>query len=248
MFTNMSKKYNEGNRMVRRFGWGARFFHWAYVVCFAMLMLTGLPKIAPATDFLYTLFGGAQNAQILHRIFAILLIASVLFTVLFKNADFWKWFREIFDWKARDFKFLMIFPKEFFGFHAEYPPQGYLNGGTKVNSILQILCFFGFTISGIFLCFPDVLPANIQAYMYPMHTITVCMATAVVFGHIFLAAVHPNVKGGLQGIVHGYVPEYYAREHHGAWLDEVIAEDKKRPTDEKHIMSYEEFLEKKSKK
>jgi len=239
----MSKDVNKGEKMVFRFALGPRLAHWIYAFAFLVLFITGMPKVFSSLNFVYAIFGGPAGAHLVHRIFAVIMIATVVLSATLDWKNSWKWGRELFDWKKRDWGFIKIFPKEFFGIHAEYPKQGYLNGGTKINSILQILCFFGFTISGIFMWFPNILPYEAQAWMYPIHIISVCFSTAVIFGHIYLAALHPNAKGGLQGMVHGYVPEFYAEEHHGAWYDEVVEEDKKMPKEKKLIMSYDEFCE-----
>ncbi len=247
MFKNMSKNLNKGQKMVLRFAKGPRLAHWTYAFSFLILFITGAPKMFKweGLNFIYSVFGGPATTMIIHRIFACILASTLVLMLLFDRKNLWKWVRELFDWKKRDRDFLKVFPKEFFGLHAKYPPQGFLNGGTKINSILQIVCGFFMVLSGVFMWFPNVLSQGIQTWMYPMHTIFVCIATAVVFGHIFLAVLHPNAKGGLQGMVNGYVPESYAKEHHGAWLEEVKAENAKLPADKKEIVSYEEYVEKK---
>ena len=242
MFRNMSKDVNKGQKMVKRFALGPRLAHWIYAFTFLMLWITAMPKVFNWEGFkvIYTLFGGPAGTHLAHRIFAVIMIGTVVLTTLLDWKNTWKWLRELKDWRKRDFSFLMIFPKEFFGLPNKYPKQGYLNGGTKINSILQIVCFFGFAISGIFMWFPNILPYTVQVWMYPTHIIAVSFATAVVFGHIYLAALHPNSKGGLQGMIHGYVPVSYAAGHHGAWYDEVVEECKKDKKS-KDIMTYEEF-------
>jgi formate dehydrogenase subunit gamma len=239
--SKMSNKYNKGQRMIRRFGAIPRIYHWLYVASFLVLLLTGLPKIfvGGEVNFFYAVFGGAAGAHLVHRIAAVILMLAFPFSLALDWKGMKTWLRELVDWRKRDFAFIAVFPKEFFGLHVEFPPQGYLNGGTKINSILQIVCCMGFSVSGLAIWFPTVLPHGLQLWMYPMHITFVCLSSAVVMGHIYLAALHPNAKGGLQGIITGYVPEFYAREHHGAWLDELIEENQTLPADKKLIKSWD---------
>ncbi len=226
---------NKNEKMVPRFGWAPRVAHWTYVVCFLMLYITGMPMLYnwDKLNFIYSLFGGPENTHLVHRIFAVILTSTIVFMLIVDRKSFFYWLKQCVTWGKRDWEFIKVFPKEFFGLHAKFPKQGFLNGGTKINSILQILCCAGFVISGFIIWFPQFFPTNVVQWGYPVHTVTISVATAVVIGHIFLAALHPNAKGGLHGMIKGDVSEEYAKVHHGAWYDEMVATGQYVPKDQR---------------
>ncbi len=213
----------EKTRLIKRFSKAIIFVHWLNASCFFLLYLSGLPLYTDWFNFLYVFFGGPENARLIHRVAAIGLCLPVIIVLFTDPKGFFYWIKTICTWSKRDIQFIITFPKEFFGRNPKMPPQDYYNGGEKINSILIILCTALLIASGFVMWFPEVFPQALVRWAYPIHNIGFGLAAAVIVGHIFLAAVHPNSRVSLQGMKTGYIPEWYAEEHHGQWYkDEVL--------------------------
>ena len=72
-----------------------------------------------------------------HRVFAIGICLPVIIILIVDAKSFIYWIKTIIRWSDRDVKFLLAFPKEFFGKNPKYPPQDFYNGGEKINSIFN---------------------------------------------------------------------------------------------------------------
>ena len=65
---------------------------------------------------------------------------------------------------------------------------------------------------------------SVRAWMIPVHSIAAGLGFAAALGHIYLAVgVNPD---SLQGMKNGTIKADYAMHHHGAWVDELVAEGK----------------------
>lgn len=215
-------------RPIQRFSRQIIISHWWNATAFFILYLSGLPLYTEWFDFLYVFFGGPENARLVHRVFAVVICLPIVFMLLFDRKGFFHWIKSIFTWSKRDIQFLLAFPKEFFGRNPKYPPQDFYNGGEKLNSLLQILCIGMLVISGFIMWLPDFFPQFLVRWAFPMHNIGFGLAAAVVVGHIYLSIGHPNSRVSMQGMTKGYVPEWYAEEHHGKWYEELKEQERKK--------------------
>ena len=70
-----------------------------------------------------------------------------------------------------DIIYLMNFPLDMFGFKVKNPPQDFISGGEKLNSLMQIVTFFMFVASGVVMWVPQYFPGWVIDWSYPMHNI-----------------------------------------------------------------------------
>jgi formate dehydrogenase subunit gamma len=215
-------KKMSSTKTVKRFSKWVIFAHWANAISFLALYVTGLPLY---TDFFSWMFSviSPENLRLLHRIFAVIFIATPIIILIFDPKSMFHWLKQLVSWKKRDIQFLMRFAKEFFGGHVDMPKQGFYNAGEKVNSILQILCFLALVGSGIVIWMPHLFSQGVVQWAYPIHNIGFGLAAAVVIGHIYLSIGHPGSKGAMQGITKGDVPVEFAKSHYEEWYDELVA-------------------------
>ena len=69
-----------------------------------------------------------------------------------------------------------------------------------------------------------IIDNSVRAWMIPVHSIAAGIGFAAALGHIYLAVgVNPD---SLQGMKNGTIKADYAMHHHGAWVDELVAEGK----------------------
>lgn len=213
------------NGKVKRFTIHFMIFHWAYALSYFILYLTGLAMYTEFFDWLYVLFGGPAMARLIHRISAVVFILSPIYMLIFDRKSMFHWLKNVFTWGKRDIVYLINFPLDMFGFKVKNPPQDFISGGEKLNSLMQLVTFFMFVFSGAVMWFPEKFPAGIVDWSYPMHNIALGLSLMVVVGHIYLSSANPSSKASLEGMTTGYVAEDYAKHHHGNWYEEVVAED-----------------------
>ena len=199
--------------------------HWLNGISFLMLFFTALPLYAPDKfGFLYNALGSAtlQNA---HRLFAVIFIVTPIIGLFIAREGYATLFGQVLKFGKDDMTFLVKFPGELLGRDPKMPKQGFYNGGEKMNIALQMGLWAVLVCSGLVLWLGGgVIDNSIRAWMIPVHSIAAGLGFAAALGHIYLAvSVNPD---SLQGMKDGTIKANYAMHHHGAWVDELIAEGK----------------------
>lgn len=210
-----------------RFTKTARITHWIYVGSYAVLFLTGLLLFADFFDFLAPIFGGFEGAQLIHRIFAVVFILPAFIFIIFDPKSFFGWLKDCVTWTKDDLKFFPAFGKELFGIHAETPPQGFINAGEKINSLLTITFTTLIILSGFVMWFPEYFSIALVQWAYVIHSGAMAMLSAVAVVHIYLGTLNPGSKAAMSGMINGYVDAEFAKGHHEKWYNEVMAAEKK---------------------
>ena len=203
-----------------------RAAHWIYVACYAVLFLTGMLLFADAFDFLAPLFGGFEMAQLLHRIFAVTFLLPIVILLFIVPKTFFGWLKEILALRKDDLAYFPALGKELLGLHAECPPQGFLNGGEKMNSYAVLSLTTLIILSGFVIWFPDAFSITLVQWGYTIHAGAMALLTAAATIHIYQTAFNPSTKPSLEGMLTGYVSAEYAKGHHTIWYDKVMAEEK----------------------
>ena len=196
--------------------------HWLNAFAFFMLFLTALPLYSDTFSFMYKIFGD-KTLMYAHRVFGVMFIMTPIVGFILARKGYIIMLREIFSFGKKDMEFMQKFPLELVGKDPEMPPQGFYNGGEKMNIALQLALSVVLVASGLTLWLGDsFLPATITAYAIPVHSIAGAVCFAAALGHIYLAAgVNPD---SLHGMTDGTIKASYAAHHHGAWVDELIAD------------------------
>ena len=226
------RKIKDGK--VKRFTIHFQIFHWGFAGAYFVLYLSGLAMYTEFFDWLYILFGGPAMARIIHRVAAVIFILMPIYMLVFDRKSMSLWLRNAFKWGKHDIKYLMNFPFDMFGFKTKNPPQDFISGGEKLNSLMQIATFFMFVGSGIVMWFPGYFPGWVIDWSYPMHNIALGLSLMVVVGHIYLSSSNPSSKASLEGMTTGWVSEHYAKHHHTNWYNDIVEEEKKLDLDPKN--------------
>ncbi|MDR3564072.1 MAG: formate dehydrogenase subunit gamma [Negativicutes bacterium] len=214
------------NDRIERFSKAERLTHWVHTISFFALLMTGLVVFSPKFAVLANLFGGVQNARIVHRVAAVVFSFGTLFLLFFGDRPaFIRWIRDSITWDKTDITFLQQFPKEFFGGHPEFPEQGRFNSGEKVNSLLVLGGGTVLTITGLMMWFSDSVPLGIVRWAYPLHDLMALTMAAVIIGHMYLGLLHPGSKESINGMLYGSVKRSFAKAHHAKWYREVTQKE-----------------------
>jgi formate dehydrogenase subunit gamma len=211
-------------RMINRFSAAVRVGHWMYAISFIILAITGYIVQGKALDWMIPLFGSIEGAMVVHRWAAVFLMIGVAVPLLMRPREVQAWLAEIFTFTKADIGFLKTFPLKFIGVKKEIPPQGFYNGGEKVNSIIQVVCGVGLIVSGLFLW----LSSSPPLIMYPLHALFFAIGVAGAIGHIYLAVFNPVSNEAIRGIISGDISEDYMKHNHGAWYEEVYKAKKQK--------------------
>lgn len=215
------------NKVFRFDGW-MRFFHWGYITAYLILALTGAFLYFNFLDGLQLLFGGIQGARLVHRITAVALIAIPIVVLLVRPKEVIGSLKYAYSWTARDLAFFKEFPKEFFGGHAHFDPQGKFNQGEKLNIVLQSSGWVLFVVSGLLLWFFDKFSATVGMYAMILHDIAFIATFMYAIGHIYMGLFHPITKQALPAMVSGYMDADFAKEHYTLWYNEVTRKGKSK--------------------
>ncbi|OEF95941.1 formate dehydrogenase subunit gamma [Desulfuribacillus alkaliarsenatis] len=208
-------------KMIVRFSPVVRITHWMYAISFIILAITGYMLFGTKLDWMAPLFGGIEGAMIVHRVAAVFLVSSIVISLLMRPKEMLTWFKDCFTFTKNDFGFLATFPHKFMGIKKEIPPQGFYNGGEKVNSLIQIFSGAILIVTGFIMWFSDSFSAGLLMWAIPLHALFFAVATAGAIGHIWLALLNPISNESLGAMTHGKVSEKYMIENHEQWYNDV---------------------------
>ncbi len=214
-------KLEEGK--IFRFSLTSRYAHWIHAIAYTFLFFTGMLLFFDLFDFLAPVFGGFTGAQLIHRIFAVVLVLPGIIFIVFDLKNFMGWMRECVTWTKDDRAAIPIFLKELFGAKVRMPPQSYINAGQKVNSILTVFATGIIGASGLIIWFAGFFGYGLARWAYAVHSGMTGFMVAVVIMHIYLGALNPKSKAAFPAIFTGYVDAEYVKRHHSKWYDEVTA-------------------------
>lgn len=210
------------HKYVHRHEKGFIVCHWLNALAFIMLYLTALPLYSEYFHFFYTILS-PYTFQILHRTFAVLFIVTPILSLFLAPKSMKHWAKQIVDVGLNDIKFFIYFPLEALGLHPKgMPKQGFYNAGEKLNSALQIFVWIVLVVSGLALWFGGASLAKETMYwMVPIHSAAAGLAFVGFIGHFYLAMfANPDSMRGMKA---GNIHIRYAKAHHEAWYEELIA-------------------------
>jgi formate dehydrogenase subunit gamma len=194
-------------RRIQRFTRSERAAHWLVAAAFAVMLFTGgqVPHDWTWTTVTLDLHVGA----------AVVLIAGLTGLLLFGN-------RRALSGTAQQLRSLReddrawLSPRRILT-RQPAPPVGRFNGGQKLNAILATLGLAALYATGVYL-----LTFGRSAFGH-LHGPFAFLTTALVVGHIFMAAVNPSTRHALRGMTLGSVDREWARHHHARWMNEMEA-------------------------
>ncbi len=209
---------------VERFNFLSRFTHWGHTVTFLLCLFTGLALFLDSADWLAAIFGGFHGAGLVHRIAAVAMTIVVVIFVIGNFKVVIAWIKDILRFGKNDIIFIMLFPLEFLGFKVKVPPQTKFNGGEKGNSMITPTAVIFLILSGYIMWVPSIFPAGLVRLAYPIHDISMVLATMMVCMHGYLGSFHPGSGESFWGMWKGTVREDWAEHHHKTWYDETYGD------------------------
>jgi len=202
--------------MILRFLPGERFLHWALAAPFVLLY---------ATAGLMLVFYGEPHPRhfrdafaLAHRVFGVALIVLPPLALLRGGAD-WRVhlenMREGWRWTLNDVRWLLLFPRNAVDPRVHLPEQGKFNAAEKLNFMMVSTFYPLYILTGILVWMP-----GIAFVPYLAHYAMAALGVPLVLGHIFMAAINPETKVGLSGMITGWVDRSWAKHHYTRWYRE----------------------------
>lgn len=211
--------------IIQRFTRTERGLHWTHAISFLLLLLSGCFLYFPALSEL------AGNLRIAHLTILNIHVALGAFYIggplpwwlLGDRGALRRDLRELDVWDDDDLDFLRS--PLYVVADKPAPPQGRFNAGQKINTILLGASAIGFGITGLIMWQSNrhIFPQWAIQGSVNMHDILTILTTALIIGHIYLAALHPTTRRGLPGMFSGRVDRAWARHHHPKWVEQEEA-------------------------
>jgi formate dehydrogenase subunit gamma len=196
-------------RMIVRYSDRTRINHWLVALLFLCAALTGLAIFHPFFYPLVNLFGGGVWTRILHPYFGV--VMALAFFGLFLAM----WRENVLD--KGDSAWLRAAPKLLRGHEEQMPPVDKNNAGQKLVFWSAAVCLVVLLITGVMFWqpwFADAFPIVARRIAVVLHALAATVLILTIITHIYAGI---WVKGSVQAMTRGTVPEGWARFHHPLW-------------------------------
>ena len=202
---------------VQRWSAFERALHWYTAILFIILTITGLSLMFGRTVLIpllgkdgFALYAGF--AKDLHNYLGPAFAIGLLLEILI-------WFRHNIP-NRHDLKWLAKGGGMIGKAHA---PAGRMNAGEKIW--FWLLCTVGvvMVVAGGVLDFPNFGQTREQMQLaHLIHVAGAFILIAVAFGHIYIGTL--GTEGAFEGMAKGQVDVQWAKQHHGLWYEELMAQ------------------------
>lgn len=195
---------------IERFSTSERVLHWIVTLSFFTLVLTGLGLFSPMFRGCFLLFGGGQNAILIHKIAGVIFFFSSL-KLYFQNR------KEISNLTDSDWNWIRrkgcYLTKEDCQFN-----MGKFNPGQKLFALSIAAATVVLGITGVFIWAPVLFPRIIVQLSLMLHGMMFVCSIMFAIVHVYLATL--GNPGTLESMLWGSVTRNWAKHHHARWYKE----------------------------
>lgn len=204
-FHNTADKSHE---RIKRFQKQEIIYHWVQGLPFLFLLMSGSLILVSKFNQLDPRIINAL--RVFHKISATLWVIGLIVTFFFVGFKLHLAnLRQMLTWTMDDLRWMYLSALVVFDSKIKVPDAGKFNPGQKMNMLLVIGYFFGFSTSGILMWFRGTI-----LIPWYFHVALFFLALGSLGGHLYLSFIHPSTRIGLGGIFHGWVPRKYVEHHH----------------------------------
>jgi formate dehydrogenase subunit gamma len=194
-------------RYIRRFSRTERALHWTHATAFLVLLASGLVLYLPS---LSERISRRPLVKAVHLWTAVAWIAALTLVALIGDrVGLRRTLRELDRFDADDRRWL----------RGRRAPQGRFNAGQKLNAAISAALAVLFALSGFLLWYGERDTRFRFASTLLIHDGLMYVFLVLLFGHLYLAVIHPSTRHALRGITRGTVDEEWAERHHAKWAD-----------------------------
>ncbi len=211
MLASAVSTVREGSkRYVQKYGAFTRFLHFAHLLSFVILAITGLSIAYKWTGLGEFLFGSMKNVKSVHEFFGWVLVITggILFLFLLPESIF----------KSYDFKWFAKLGGYLDPSHKTHAPAGKVNAGQKVFYWYGFFALIIMAVTGFALMY-DLVPKETKAMFLFVHFVVGVFWIAFVIIHLYLATIAN--PGTIWVMINGKVSEDYIKVHNPEWYKEL---------------------------
>ena len=202
------------SKYIDRFSTQERVLHWFVTATFFSLLLSGLGLYSRLFTGYFNLFGGGQNAIMVHKVAGVLFFLSSLALFLHNrsrvtdfNEDDREWFRQRGGYLSTEEVHLKV---------------GKFNAGQKMFAVFIGAATAVLGVTGLFIWMPTLFPRWIVQLSLMLHGLMFVGSIMFVVVHVYLATI--GNPGTLEAMLWGKVSRTWAKHHHPKWYKEVTEE------------------------
>jgi len=196
---------------IERFSTSERVLHWVVTIGFFFLFLTGLGLYARLFNGYFTLFGGGQNAILIHKIAGVVFFFSSLYMYLNHRKDVSSFDEDDKQWIEQRGGYLSRSARHF--------NIGKYNPGQKLFAIFIAVATLVLGVTGLFIWAPTAFPRWIVQLSLMLHGLLFVGAVMFMVVHVYLATI--GNPGTLEAMLYGDVRKRWAKHHHPKWYKEL---------------------------
>jgi formate dehydrogenase subunit gamma len=200
-----------------------RAVHWLHTVAFSVLMLTGIVLYVPWFGSSVGAGEGGLVIRLLHRVGAVAFMLVPIIYIVFSPKEWAAATKRVFTWGKGDLGWLRAAPAYYFlGDEEAMPPQDKYNTGQKLFYLVVVICMVGFIVTGLVMWFgKGGVPVWIFQWSVFLHDLCTIAYGAFFLIHFMLSVMHPLMKGAIDGMLFGWMPEDYVKHHHAKYHEEL---------------------------
>jgi formate dehydrogenase subunit gamma len=200
-----------------------RLVHWLHTAAFILLMITGAAIYIPWLSRSVGLGAGGYAVRLVHRVGAVAFMLVPVIYIVFSPREWAGAMRRIFTWGKDDLGWLKAAPAYYFlGDEEAMPPQDKYNTGQKLFYLVVTICMAGFIVTGLIMWFgKDVVSAWMFQWSVFLHDLCTIAYGAFFLVHFVLSVMHPLMKGAINGMLFGWMPEEYVKHHHAKYYQDL---------------------------
>jgi formate dehydrogenase subunit gamma len=216
-------------REILMFGAGQRFVHWLHTLAFAVLMLTGATLYMPWLSNSLARGEGGYTLRLLHRVGAVGFMLVPVLYVIFDPKGLAADMKRLLTWGKDDVGWFKAAPRYYFlGDEEAMPPQDKFNTGQKMFYLAVVTCMMLFIITGLVMWFAKgAVPVWMFQWSVFVHDLCTITYGAFFLLHLMLAVAHPLMRGALDEMIFGWVPEEYVKRHHAKYYQQKYGASQK---------------------
>ena len=208
------------------FNTGQRFVHWLHTAAFALLMITGAMLYIPWFGNSIAQGAGGYAVRLIHRVGAVVFMLVPIIYIIEPPKEWLASMKRVFTWSKDDLGWLRAAPGYYFlGDEEAMPPQDKFNTGQKLFYLTVVICMVGFIVTGLIMWFgKGIVPAWMFQWSVFLHDLCTIAYAAFFLVHFVLSVMHPLMKGAINGMLFGWMPEEYVKHHHAKYYQELQAD------------------------
>jgi formate dehydrogenase subunit gamma len=213
-FISSSRTSDESGGTILRYTLSERVQHWLGALFYIYCLITGLAFWSPYMFWLAVIVGGAPTARFWHPWFGVAFTLSM--------GWMYKMWRGDLATTDADRRWSKAIKHYIENEDEKLPPAGRFNYGQKLFFWLMFYGVILLLISGLGLWFVESIPWSLRWLRYLAVTVHVVAAMATIGAfiiHIYMSVfMEPE---SFQAMVHGRVPDAWARAYHRLWYEQV---------------------------